>query len=147
MEPGDMSFHRDKCSISLYSNRLKGGVLRRTSKLDSLALVLLLLFLGVAAGLAKQKGPQTKTVSGVVSDDGENFIKGAMVELKDLQTGKVWDSYSQEGGQYQFTDLRFDHDYTVQATFNDVSSEVRQVSSIYTRARLNLNLTIPKTTK
>jgi hypothetical protein len=109
--------------------------------------VLLLLLLGATPGLPKQKGPVSKTVSGVVSDEGGNFIKGAMVELKDLQSGKVLDNYSQEGGQYQFTDLRFDHDYTVQATFNDVSSEVRQVSSIDTRFRLTLNLTIPRTNK
>jgi hypothetical protein len=147
MEPGDLNSYSETCSTSPYGSRLKRGLLRRTPKLNSLALVLQLLLLGLAAGVAKQKGPQTKTVSGVVSDEGENFIKGAMVELKDLQTGKVWDSYSQEGGQYEFTDLRFDHDYTVQATFNDVSSQVRQVSSIDTRARLNLNLTIPKANK
>ena len=78
-------------------------------------------------------------------DEAENPIQGATVELTDLQTGKVLDIYSQEGGQYQFTDLRFDHDYTVKATYKGSSSEVRQVSSFDTRSRLVLNLTILKT--
>jgi len=67
-----------------------------------------------------------------------------MVELVDAQTGKVLDIYSQEGGAYQFTDLSFDHDYTVKATFKGSSSEVRHVSSVDLRARLVLNLTIPE---
>ena len=80
-------------------------------------------------------------------DEGETFIQGAMVELKDLQTKKVLDIYSQKDGKYQFTDLRFDHDYTVQATFNGLSSELRQVSSIDTRWTLVLNLTLLKPSK
>jgi hypothetical protein len=97
-----------------------------------------------SAGLAKEKKLQTKTVSGVVLNESENGIEGAMVELADAQTGKVIDIYSQEGGAYQFTDLSFDHDYTVKATFKGVSSEVRHVSSVDLRARLVLNLTIPE---
>ncbi len=61
------------------------------------------LLLGAAAGLAKDKMPTSRTVSGVVMDEAENSIKGATIELTDLQTRKVLDIYSQEGGQYQFT--------------------------------------------
>jgi hypothetical protein len=121
----------------------------RERKLTSLTLILLGvgLLLGAVTGLAKDKRPQSKTVTGVVMDENENLLSGAMVEMKDLQTGKVLDSYSQEGGQYQFSDLRFDHDYTIQATYKDDSSEVRQVSSVDTRTRPVLNLTILKTNK
>jgi hypothetical protein len=145
MEPGEVSF--DNSVGSPLENGNPPRVAARAGKLaliSFLAPVLVSMWLAVPAP-AKQKGPTVKTVSGVVIDDAENFIQGAMIELKDLQTGKVLDIYSQAGGQYQFTDLRFDHDYTVQATYNDVSSEVRQVSSIDTRARLTLNLVIPKT--
>jgi hypothetical protein len=106
-----------------------------------------ILLLGAVTGLAKDKTPQSKTVSGVVTDETDNFIQGATIELKDLQSGKVLDIYSQEGGQYQFTDLRFDHDYTVQATYKDESSEVRQISSIDLRARLVVNLALLKPNK
>ncbi len=104
-----------------------------------------LLFTGTMTGLAKDKTPQTRVVSGQVMDGADNGIVGASVELKDLQTGKVLDIYSQDGGRYQFAGLRFDHDYTVQANYKGLYSESRQVSSLETRTPLVLNLTIAKT--
>jgi hypothetical protein len=112
----------------------------------AVALIVLetLLVAGTVTGLAKEKQPPSKTVSGVVADDAGNIIAGATVELTDRQSGKVLDIYSQEGGQYQFSDLRFDHDYTLKAMFKNSTSEVRQVSSFDTRSRPVMNLTIPK---
>ena len=131
------------------SNAVKGESHRRAPKLTAFILLLLggILLSGALAGWGKDKRPTSRTVSGVVMDETENFIQGAIVELTDLQTKKVLDIYSQKGGQYQFTDLRFDHDYTVQATCNGLSSDVRQVSSIDTRWTLVLNLTLLKPTK
>jgi hypothetical protein len=144
-----MSFRNLTSSASPGSNPVRRESHRRAPKLTALTLMLLggVWLLGAVTGLAKDKTPKTKTVSGVVMDEAENFIEGATVELKDLQTRKVLDIYSQEGGRYQFTDLRFDHDYTVNAMYKGSSSELRQVSSIDTRARPVLNLTIPKATK
>jgi len=111
------------------------------------ALFLIALLMAALPVFGKDKKPQTRTVTGVVEDEADNPIPGAAVELADLQTQKVLDIYSQEDGQYTFTDLRFDHDYTVKATYKGVSSEVRQVSILESRAKLVLNLTIPKTNK
>jgi hypothetical protein len=96
-----------------------------------------------ASGLAKEKKPVTRTVSGVVLDEAENGIEGATVELADVQTGKLVAVYSQEGGQYHFSDLLPSHDYKIKATFKGSSSEGRQISSIDTRMRVVINLTIP----
>ena len=96
-----------------------------------------------SAGLAKDKRPATKTVSGVVLNESDNGIEGASVELVDAQSGKVLAIYSQEDGGYQFTGLSFSHDYTVKATFRGTSSEVRHVSSVDLRPRLVINLSIP----
>ena len=96
-----------------------------------------------SAGLAKDKKPVTKSVSGVVLNESDTGIAGATVELVDAQSGKILDIYSQEDGGYQFTDLSFSHDYTVKATSKGRSSEVRHVSSVDLRPRLVLNLTIP----
>lgn len=85
----------------------------------------------------------TRTVSGVVLDEAENGIEGATIELTDLQTEKLVAIYSQEGGQYHFSDLLPSHDYKIKATFKGSSSEVRQISSIDTRLRVVINLTIP----
>ena len=123
--------------------------LRGMPKLAALFVILLgvAMLCGTAAGLAKDKTPTSRTLSGVVMDEAENLIKGAAIELTDLQTKKVLEIYSQEAGQYQYSDLRFDHDYTVQATYNGLSSEVRQVSSIDPRWHMVLNLTLLKPTK
>lgn len=143
---GDMSICTLKSSSlptgSSCSRESSGGDLRRTAL--ALAILGTLLLLWAAPGLAKDKTPTTRTLSGVVMDEKENLIKGAAIELTDLQTKKVLEIYSQEGGQYQYTDLRFDHDYTVQATYNGMSSEARQVSSIDMRWHMVLNLTINK---
>ncbi|MGO8790894.1 MAG: carboxypeptidase-like regulatory domain-containing protein [Terriglobia bacterium] len=140
---------------SIKGSVLSGGSLARWRSLGGMPKVVAfaLAFIGVAllcgtvAGLAKDKTPTTRTVSGVVMDEGENLIKGAAIELTDLQTKKVLEIYSQEAGQYQYSDLRFDHDYTVQATYNGLSSEVRQVSSIDPRWHMVLNLTVVKPNK
>jgi hypothetical protein len=79
----------------------------------------------------------------MVMDKAENGISGAEVTLKDLQTGKTMAIYAEENGQYHFSDLDPDHDYEIQASFHGVSSETVQVSSIDTRMRVVINLTIP----
>jgi len=97
-----------------------------------------------ASGLAakKQKGPTTKTVSGLVMDKADNGIGGAQVTLKDLQTGKTVAIYAEPNGQYQFANLDPHHDYEIQAKFKGGASEIRQVSSLDTRWKLVINLTI-----
>lgn len=92
---------------------------------------------------AKKKEPLTKTVSGRVQDQAENGIDGAMVTIKDLQTGKAYSTYSQADGEYHYSDLKPNHDYEIQAAHKGISSEVRQVSSFDTRMRVTINLTIP----
>jgi len=144
-----MSFRYLTSSASPDGNPVRGESPRPAPELTALTFLLLggVLLLGWATGLAKEKVPQTKTVTGVVMDEAENFIQGATIELTDLQTRKVLDIYSQEGGQYKFTDLRLDHDYTVQAMYKNLSSQVRQVSSLDTRTHPVLNLTLHKPNK
>ncbi len=114
----------------------------RRKFLFTVALLAGMCILCAPAMLGKEKKPPTKTVSGVVFDEAENPIDGATVELTDLQTGKVVAIYSQEQGDYQFSDLIPSHDYKIKASFKGSSSEVRQISSVDTRARLVMNLTI-----
>ena len=142
-----MIFPNLKSNVPPDSNSGRRRYYGQASRLIVLILMLLGggLLLVSAPGLGKDKTPKTKTVTGVVFDEADNAIVGAMVELKDLQTGKVLDSYSQQGGHYQFEQLRFDHDYTVVALYKGSSSPVRQISSIDTRWFPVFNLVIPKT--
>jgi hypothetical protein len=146
---GDMNCRNSKRNVWLGGKPVRQGHHRQALKLTALTLMLLggILFLGVVTGLAKEKKPLSKTVSGVVFDEAENVIQGATIELTDLQSRKVLDIYSQEGGHYQFTDLSFSHDYTIKATYHGLSSEVRQVSSMDMRTRPVMNLTLLKPNK
>jgi len=110
----------------------------------TLALLATVLAWGPATGLAKEKKPVSKTLSGTVFDDRGNPIVGAAIELSDVQTGKVLDEYSQQDGTYQFADLSFDHDYKVKASYKGKSAEERSVSSLDSRSRPVVNFTIPK---
>jgi hypothetical protein len=148
MGRGDMNL----CDIERGAPReissVRQGSYVQVLRLSAIAFLLLgEMLLPAAPGVSKDRTPKTKTVSGVVFDDAENAVVGAMVELKDLQTGKVLDVYSQQGGKYQYENLRFDHDYTVVATYKGTSSEVRQVSSIDTRWYPVLNLVVPNANK
>jgi hypothetical protein len=150
MEHGDMKFGNLKSSASSDSRLVRRVSHQGEGKLAAFALMLLggvLLWGGAATGLAKDKQPTTRTITGTVFDDAGNTIQGAAIEVTDIQTGKVLDIYSQESGQYRMADLRFDHDYTVKATYEGASSEVRRISILETRWTLVLNLTIPKAHK
>jgi len=109
----------------------------------ALALVCGALLLGAPLAGAKQKKVTSKTVSGQVLDQKDNGIDGVEISLKDLQTGKSISIFTLDGGHYHFEDLRFDHDYELQATYKGAKSETRQVSSFDTRARVVINFTFP----
>jgi hypothetical protein len=137
----------ERCShISFKDSLLR--VRSADSKSRVAALLMLVLggsiLCGASAALAKEKKPQTRTVRGVTTDEADHLISGAVIELTDLQTKNALDVYSDSGGQYQFTDLRFDHDYTVKATYKNLSSETRQISSLDTRTPLEMNLILRK---
>lgn len=144
-----MSFHSLTISALPGGSAVRREAPTRARKLAALTPLFLggILLLGAVTALAKEKKPQTRTVRGMVADEANNPIQGASIELTDLQTSKVLDIYSQDDGQYQFTDLRFDHDYTVKATYKGSFSEVRQVSPLDIRTPLVLNLVIPKPKK
>lgn len=90
-----------------------------------------------------KKKPLTKTVRGDVLDASNNPIIGASVELTDETAGTTLGLYTEAGGHYQFTDLKPNHDYKVQAKYKGLVSEVRHASSLDDRGIVVLNLTIP----
>ncbi|MGE5325590.1 MAG: carboxypeptidase-like regulatory domain-containing protein [Deltaproteobacteria bacterium] len=105
----------------------------------------LVCFLAVAvpalAGKKKEKPP--RTVMGVVVDELEKPIVGAVVEMTDVQTGKKLAIYTHDGGHYQFAGIDQDHDYKIRATYHGVTSQIRTASSFDTRNTIRLNLQIP----
>jgi Carboxypeptidase regulatory-like domain len=100
--------------------------------------------LAVSASLsAKQRKAAIRVVSGVVMDQQDRPLLGAVVEMTDVQTGKGQAMYTQADGRYEFSGLNPDHDYHLQAKYKGLASEVRTASSFDTRDRIVLNLTVP----
>ena len=109
-------------------------------------LIACLLFCVVIAPSAfarKKKQVEPRVVTGNVVDPSDNPIAGAIVEMTDETTGKKLTMVTQEDGQYQFSGLDEDHDYTLVATYKGVPSDTRTASSFDTRKRIVLNFQIP----
>ena len=103
---------------------------------------ILVIALSVPLVQAKEEKP-SRTVAGVVTDEAENPIAGAVVVLTDLQTGKKNATYTGADGAYQYADLQVTRDYEVQASYKGISSRLRKVSSVDPRKRVTINLRIP----
>lgn len=146
MVRGSMTFRNQRSVISPGELLPTAGACGRGLKIAVLS-VLLVACAGLPAGAVKDHQPTTRIVSGTVYDTAGNAVAGATVELTDLQTGKVLDIYSQGDGEYQYSDMRFDHDYTIKAMFKDASSEARKISLFETRWHLVMNLTVSKPAK
>ena len=93
---------------------------------------------------AAKKKEVVRTVSGMVLDQEENPIAGAVVEMTDLQNGKKLAIYTSDDGHYLFSNLDARHDYYLQASYKGLSSEIRTASSFDTSNRIILNFKIPK---
>lgn len=107
-----------------------------------IALCLGVSVLWVSVGIAKQKQPATRTISGQVLNGANQGIAGASVLLRDLQTHKTNAIYSGSGGAYNFSGLNAYHDYEVQARYRGMISKTREVSSMDPRLQIVVNLTV-----
>jgi len=90
----------------------------------------------------KPKPPVTKTISGAVLDQSNNGISGASVTLLDLETHKTDAMYSGANGVYAFSGLSPNDDYKLQASYKNITSGVREVSSLDSRTEIVVNLVV-----
>jgi hypothetical protein len=131
----------------LKPDRLNDGLAWRGLTRGSLPLVVLslvcVLAVAVPALAGKKKVKPPRTVMGIVVDESENPIVGAVVEMTDVQTGKKSAMFTQDGGHYQFSGIDQDHDYKIQASYHGVTSQTRTASSFDNRNTIRLNLQIP----
>lgn len=98
--------------------------------------------LGPSLDAKKPQPAPTKNISGAVLDPSNNGISGASVMLTDLETHKTDAMYSGVNGVYAFSGLNPNHDYEIQAKYQNVASKVRQVSSLDSRMEIVVNLVV-----
>jgi hypothetical protein len=91
------------------------------------AAVVAALLLGGGVALA-QNADSLRSVSGTVTDDGHEPLKGAVVELENPVTHQVVSYLTAADGTYAFKRLDSHTDFQVWATFRGHKSAVHNVS-------------------
>ena|SRR5579862_5684424 len=114
----------------------------RRFALISLILALTAFAFGQDAPKKKNKGPAERSVTGIVTDENDKPVPGAVVQLKNLKTLQVRSFIAQEMGDYYFHGLSTDVDYELKAEANGQASAPKTLSSFdsHSEARLNLQL-------
>ena len=77
---------------------------------------LLALVLAPAARAQYTRTP-LRTITGTVTDAGQEPLRGAVVQIEALDTLVIQSYETNESGEYHFRNLRSDADYSVWATF------------------------------
>ncbi len=106
-------------------------------------LVLALAVLTFAQG-KKTKEPTERSVSGIVTDENDMPVPGAIVQLKNLKTLEVRSFIAKEHGDYYFHGLATDVDYELKAESNGKGSGPKTLSSFDTHPEARLNLQLKK---
>ena len=87
---------------------------------------------------------QTRSVQGVVSDNKDNPLDGAVVQLKDTKTLQIRSFITKQNGTYHFHSLNPDIDYELKAEHQGASSGSKTLSSFDSRKWAVINLKIDK---
>lgn len=125
------------------------------------AISIAVLFLGIAGlTLAQQVDPANKPsvivenrekpkkdspyrlIQGVVKDQGDNPLAGAIVQLKDTKTSKVVDFATKEDGKFAFRDLSMESNYELLAKRGDLAAPMKKVSIYDSRKEVIINFTL-----
>ena len=88
----------------------------------------------------KSKAPAERSVSGIVTDENDKPVPGAVVQLKNTRTLQVRSFIAKEYGDYSFQGLATDVDYELKADANGKSSATRTLSSFNSHAEAKINL-------
>lgn len=107
-----------------------------------LAVLLLAVVWPAAAEPPKEKEPQTRNLSGQVTDQGGNTLSEAVVYLKNTKTLIIKTYITDAQGNYRFASLAPNVDYEVYADFQGHRSPTRTLSSFDSRSEVVYNLKI-----
>ena len=115
---------------------------RRLSPLAALVAGLLVAVLGQLTPplqAAAKKDPPQRSVQGLVTDDQENPIAKAVVQLKNVKTMDVKSYYTDEKGAYHFNGLDPDANYELKVNYGNSTSSVRKITPFDSRKELIIN--------
>lgn len=107
-------------------------------------IVAAIILLGMlAAGAAAPKNePQTRTLTGQVTDKADVPLAGAVVYLQNTRTQAVKTYITGEKGDYRFSSLSPNVDYQVRAEYQGHKSDTKTLSSFDSRSNVVMHLKI-----
>jgi hypothetical protein len=103
-------------------------------------LALLIVALATFALAQKSKTPAERSVAGVVTDVAGNPVPGAVVQLENMKTMQIRSFIAKDKGDYVFSGLGTDVDYTLKAEFNGHASASKTLSTFDSHPVATINL-------
>lgn len=105
-----------------------------------------------SAGLAqfgkkKDQDSNVRTVQGIVTDEADNPISGAVVQLENMKTLQIRSFITKEKGDYYFSDLSTDVNYRLHAENHGMVSPTKTLSSFDSRKAATMNLKVDQQKK
>jgi len=110
----------------------------------AMAAIILLGTLG-AGEPAPRNEPQTRTLTGQVTDQADAPLPGAVVYLQDTRTQVVKTYITDDQGNYRFSSLSPNVDYQVRAQYQGHMSDPKTLSSFDSRNNVVMHLKIKMT--
>ena len=89
-----------------------------------------------------KKDSPYRVIQGIVKDQADNPLAGAIVQLKDTKTSKILDFATKDDGKFAFRDLSMEITYELLAKRGDLATPVRKVSIYDTRKDVTINFTL-----
>lgn len=94
-----------------------------------------------------KKDSPYRVIQGIVRDQADNPLAGAIVQLKDTKTSKIVDFATKDDGKFAFRDLSMEITYELLAKRGDLATPVRKVSIYDTRKDVTINFTLQPAAK
>ena len=85
------------------------------------------------------KPSNARTIQGIVKDQADNPVAGAIVQLKNVKSSKVVDFATKDDGKYAFRELYLDADYELLAKRGTLTTAVKKVTIYDTRKEVTIN--------
>jgi hypothetical protein len=98
-------------------------------------------------GKKKDQDSNVRTLKGAVTDEADNPIAGAVVQLENMKTLQIRSFITKEKGDYYFGDLSTDIDYKIHAENHGMTSATKTLSLFDSRKDATLNLKVDQQKK
>jgi hypothetical protein len=114
------------------------------TRIATVTLVVCGILLAAGAPALAQDDRPTRSVKGLVTDENENPIEGAVVQLKNTKSLQVKSFITDRDGSYYFHGLDTNVDYQLNARSGDAVSRTRTVSTFDDRREVVYNFELKK---